>query len=430
MSRIWPAEPCLRRWRGHREVSWIPKSWTFNNHIEEEIQWKKWPSFSGRSKCHEHWGACGRPANAILLRELSSLTTRKGHIMPLSLPFSRASRQHQHITQALPSRNDASLCLWTLLSPPDAPVWTTYSVTAEDTHQLPNRQCWWSCRERPQGWSLDGTEWKQLTFSELRWHWKCSPFACPIPSCFDAVLLENMFTCPAFYFTVYFCSHLEYLPLYAQIIPTTLLIHIVATSHLSHETILGNLCLITGNTYDSHHARGNQWSVFSLLQVPCHLEPLDQALDGHLLWASSWSCPPGNPEFTLTFAFLLPAHGQVQLFQNIPLINPFLSISTLIQATKISFMAQSPCWSPCLCHLFSSSLSVKHSRLIWARPSSLASPHFSLCLFVMSWPYWLPGGPYTGQLFLPSGLLHVVLALPRIVSLSPSPPSPWQSQIK
>lgn len=118
MSRIWPAKPHLRRWRGHREVSWIPKSWTFNNHIEEEIQWKKWPSFSGRSKCPEHWGARGRPANAILVRELSSLTTRKGHIMPLSLPFSRASRQHQHITQGLPSRNDASLCLWTLLSPP------------------------------------------------------------------------------------------------------------------------------------------------------------------------------------------------------------------------------------------------------------------------------------------------------------------------
>lgn len=191
-----------------------------------------------------------------------------------------------------------------------------------------------------------------------------------------------MFTCPPFYFTVYFCSHLEYLLLHAQIIPTILLIHIVATPHLSHETILWNPCLITDNTYYSHRARGNQWSIFSLLHVPCHLELLDQSLDGHLLYASSWTCPPRNPEFILIFPFLLPAHGQVQLFRNIPLIHPFLSISTLIQATKISFMAQSPCWSPCLYHLFSSSLSVKHSRLIWAQPSSLASP---ISLFSCSW---------------------------------------------
>lgn len=77
--------------------------------------------------------------------------------------------------------------------------------------------------------------------------------------------------------------------------------------------------------------------------------------------------------------------------KNISLIHQFLSTVTVIHTTKISFVAQSPCWSPCLYHLFSpSSLSVisliNKAEQIDLGPAFLSSftPFSLLCLWCTS----------------------------------------------
>lgn len=128
-----------------------------------------------------------------------------------------------------------------------SPVWATYSMRFQDAHQPPNRQCLQSTHEQLQAWSLDDTEWKQLTFSKLGQNWKLSPLPSPLPPV-SVLCSGKHVTCYRLYFTLYFCSYLQYLPLYSQIIPFILLIHILAKSPISHETIFRNLCLIIHNT--------------------------------------------------------------------------------------------------------------------------------------------------------------------------------------
>lgn len=265
--------------------------------------------------------------------------------------------------------------------------------------------------------------------------WKIGSIYLPLPSCFEAAFLANVLThhplCVPLCTSAYAWNPSVYPPKPFQPSSTPSLTSAMKASLESSgfgsgQLLLQSLCRCKSIIHYLHATFAlsswthiNLWITASCMRRFFLKLVLEET--SNLLWFLVSSSPPRA------------VHGQVQLFPNLSLIHPFLSSSTVIQAAKISFMAQSPCWSLCLYHLFSSSLPV--IALIHKAPQIELGPTFlsslssfsSLILLTMPWPYGLLWVLKQANYLYPlASYVCCLLCLKQSSILFPSSPSTWQ----